>query len=109
MRVQVRPNMKGGPGEVTVLHLVECEDLPNIRYVGEMTVPPGAGIGAHEHSGETEYYIITEGIGIVEEQDGEYKLGKGEVVVTGGGATHSIRNAGQTPLKVIAFIVTHDR
>ena len=31
---------------------------------------------------------------------------KGEVIITGGGATHSIRNGGTTPLKVIAFIVT---
>ena len=107
MRTQVRPNMKGGPGEVTVLHLVECDDLPNIRYVGEMTIPQGAGIGTHEHDTETEYYIITEGIGIVSDGDAEEKVGKGEVIVTGGGASHAIRNGGHTTLKILAFIVTH--
>jgi len=107
MRVQVRPNMKGGTGEVTVLHLVECDDLPNIRYVGEMVIPRGAGIGEHTHDAETEYYLITEGIAIATDNGREYRIGKGDVVVTGGGASHSIRNAGHTPLKVTAFIVTH--
>ncbi|MHC5057817.1 MAG: cupin domain-containing protein [Planctomycetota bacterium] len=107
MRTQVRREMKGGPGEVTVVHCVECDDLPNIRFVGEMTLPPGAGIGDHEHGAETEYYIITEGIGLVRETDTDIKVCKGDVVVTGGGASHSIKNGGHTPLKILAFIVTH--
>ncbi|MCP4453008.1 MAG: cupin domain-containing protein [Planctomycetes bacterium] len=107
MRTEVRTNMKGGTGEVTVLHLVDTENLPNIRYVGEMTIPPGAGIGKHPHDQETEYYIITEGIAIATDNGRTEKVTKGEVVVTGGGASHSLRNGGSTPLKVIAFIVTH--
>jgi len=99
--------MKGGKGDVTVLHLVECDNLPNIRYVGEMTIPRGAGIGEHTHDAETEYYLITEGIAIAEDDGKEVRLGKGDVVVTGGGASHSIRNAGHTDLRVTAFIVTH--
>jgi len=106
MRVQVRREMKGGPGEVTVLHMVECEDRKNIRFVGEMTIPVGAGIGDHAHENETEYYIIAEGIGIVREGTEDIKVGKGDVVITGGGASHSIKNGGSTPLVVIAFIVT---
>lgn len=106
MRVQVRSDMKGGQGEVTVLHLVDCDNMPNVRFIGEMTLPENTSIGNHTHDTETEYYIIREGIGIVTEKDGEHKVGKGEVVVTGGGATHAIRNAGHTPLKILAFIVT---
>ncbi len=107
MSVQIRPNMKGGTGEVTVLHLVDTENLPHIRFVGEMTIPPGAGIGEHAHDQETEYYLISEGIAMVTDNGTEEKVTKGEVIVTGGGASHSIRNGGSTPLKVIAFIVTH--
>lgn len=107
MKEQVRSQMKGGLGNVTVLHLVECDNLPNIRFVGEMTLPQGASIGNHTHDKETEYYLISEGIGYVDEGDGnEVKVTKGEVVVTGGGATHCIRNGGHTDLKIIAFIVT---
>ncbi|MDP6523256.1 MAG: cupin domain-containing protein [Kiritimatiellia bacterium] len=106
MKVQVRPEMKGGQGEVTVLHMVDCDDQPNVRFIGEMTIPESASIGTHGHDKETEYYVILEGIGIVTEKDGDHKVGKGEIVITGGGATHAIRNGGHTPLKVLAFIVT---
>ena len=107
MRTQVRSQMKGGVGDVTVLHLVECDELPNIRCAGEMTLPQGASIGDHLHDTETEYYLITEGIAVVVDGGRECRVGKGDMIVTGGGASHSIRNAGHTPLKVTAFIVTH--
>ena len=108
MRSEVRSQMKGGVGDVTVLHLVECDDLPNIRYVGEMTLPPDTSIGMHTHDKETEYYLITEGTGYVDEGEGneEVRVIKGDVIVTGNGATHSIRNGGSTDLLVTAFIVT---
>ena len=108
MRTQVRSLMKGGVGDVTVLHMVECDDRPNIRFVGEMTLPPGASIGDHTHDKETEFYIITDGIGVVNDNGKDERVGRGDVIVTGGGATHRIRNAGTTPLVIIAFIVTND-
>lgn len=108
MRLEVRSKMKNGTGDVSVLHLVEPGKVPNIRFVGEMTLPQGASIGNHVHDKETEYYIITEGIGVVTEDGNvEHKVVNGDVIVTGGGASHSIRNAGSTSLKIIAFIVTH--
>ena len=107
MRIQVRPEMKGGKGEVTVLHMVECDGLDNIRFVGEMTVPPNGSIGDHAHEGETEYYLISEGIGIVLDGGKDHRVTRGDVIVTGGGGSHRIRNAGSTELKITAFIVTH--
>lgn len=107
MRTQVRSMMKGGKGDVTVLHMVETDDLPNIRFVGEMTLPQGASIGDHEHGEETEYYIITDGVGMVLDGGQDHRIGRGDVIVTGGGQSHRIRNIGSTPMKIIAFIVTH--
>ena len=107
MRTQVRDLMKGGKGSVTVLHMVETDGLPNVRFVGEMTLPAGASIGDHAHDKETEYYIITDGVGVVTEGREDHRVGRGDVIVTGGGASHSIRNRGSTPLKIVAFIVTH--
>ena len=107
MRTQVRPLMKGGKGEVTVLHMVECDDQPNVRFIGEMTVPVNASIGDHEHGPETEYYIITEGIGVVLDGGRDHRVTRGDVIVTGGGKSHRIRNAGSTDLRIMAFIVTH--
>lgn len=108
MRIQVRSLMKDGLGDVTVKHMVECDDLPNLRFLGEMTLPAGASIGDHTHAKETEYYIITDGIGIVNDNGVDERVGRGDLIVTGGGATHRIKNAGSTPLVIIAFIVTND-
>ena len=72
-----------------------------------MSIPPGASIGDHGHSEEAEYFIITEGVGIVLDGDQEHPVGPGDVTVTGSGQSHSIRNAGAEPLKFIAVIVTH--
>ena len=106
MRTQVRSIMKDGVGDVTIRHMVECDDLPNIRFLGEMTLPAGASIGDHTHAAETEYYIITDGIGIVNDNGEDKRVGRGDVIVTGGGATHRIKNAGSTPLVITAFNVT---
>ena len=67
---------------------------------------PGSGIGQHKHIKETEYYIITEGSGVVLEDDGKKDVIKGDVVVTGNGQSHSIENTGDTVLKFIAVIIT---
>jgi mannose-6-phosphate isomerase-like protein (cupin superfamily) len=107
MRIQVRDQMKGGKGSVTVRHMVECDDQPNVRFLGEMTIPQGASIGDHEHGDETEYYLITDGIGMVLDGGEDQRVGRGDVIVTGGGQSHRIRNLGGTPLKITALIVTH--
>ena len=69
MRTQVRSLMKGGVGDVTVLHFVETDDLPNVRFVGEMTLPPGASIGVVFDGGD------------------DHRVGRGDIIVTGG-ASH---------------------
>jgi len=107
MRTEVRPEMRGGQGEVTIRHLVQCDDQPNVRFIGEMTIPPDAGIGDHRHDAETEYYLITEGHGVVLDEGEDHRVTRGDVIVTGGGASHRIRNAGSADLKIIAFIVTY--
>lgn len=54
---------------------------------------------------ETEYYWITSGEGIVTEADGEKKVTKGDMVITGGGASHAIRNEQEEDLKFLAVII----
>jgi quercetin dioxygenase-like cupin family protein len=106
MQVQVRPEMKGGTGEVTVTHLVDTEPLKNIRLLGELDIPKGSSVGEHSHENETEYFLIMEGTAVATDNGVEEVVNTGEVIVTGAGSTHSIRNDEDAPLKVLAFIVT---
>ena len=106
MKQETRKEMRGGPGEVEILHMVSPESMTNARLMAELTLDPGSGIGMHRHDKETEYYIITEGSGIVVEDDGEKNVAKGDIVITGNGQSHSIKNTGNTVLKFIAVIIT---
>jgi mannose-6-phosphate isomerase-like protein (cupin superfamily) len=75
--------------------------------LSEIDIPPGAGIGYHDHQTETEYYIILEGTAEVDDNGVKAVVKPGDVVITGDGAAHSITNTGTKPVKMIAVIVTY--
>jgi mannose-6-phosphate isomerase-like protein (cupin superfamily) len=106
MKQEIRKEMRGGNGDVLITHMVPSDSMKNARLMAELSLSPGSGIGSHRHNKETEYYIITEGSGIVIEDDGSKSVKKGDIVVTGNGASHSIENTGNTNLKFIAVIIT---
>jgi len=103
---QERENMRGGNGIITVTHHADKENMKNCRLFCEMFIPAGGSVGEHDHVNETEYYLIKEGIGIVVDDGVEKKVGSGDMIITGGGASHSIRNMGTTPLIITAVIIT---
>ena len=105
LKLDVKSGLRGGTGEVEMLQLEEPDRLSHGRLFSQLTMPPGASIGSHPHEGETEYYYILQGEGVVEEADGKKPVGPGDVVVTGGGASHSIENTGSTPLVFVALIL----
>ena len=107
MRTETREKMRGGAGSVSITNLVSPDELPHGRLLADLEIPPGAGIGEHEHGAETEYYIIHGGRALVVDNGVEREVSEGDVVVTGGGAKHSIRNASDKPLRLIALIITH--
>lgn len=107
MDTEVREKMRGGDGKVIITHLVKSDKMKNARLLAKIIIPVGAGIGDHRHDEETEYFIITKGEGIVVDDGIEKEVKSGDVVVTGGGGTHSIRNRGSVDLEMIAVIITY--
>ncbi len=105
MQTTVKEQMRGGTGSVTLRALAEEGSVKHCRLFSEIVLEQGCSIGEHDHVNETEYYWITEGEGIVTEADGEKKVRKGDLVVTGGGASHAIRNEQEEPLKFVAIII----
>ena len=73
----------------------------------EITLNPGCSIGYHSHDSETEYYFILSGTGTVNDDGKEVQVKHGDSIVTGNGASHSIKNTGSVPLVFIAVIVTY--
>jgi quercetin dioxygenase-like cupin family protein len=105
MRLEQREKMRDGDGRVDILHLMEKESLPAGRLFSVVTLEPDCSIGSHTHTGETEFYYIIEGEGIVSEADGEKLVHPGDLVITGNGESHAIRNKSTDTLRFIALIL----
>ncbi len=102
---EIKKNMRGGEGEVTLNHLVPQEYLLHSRLMAKIIIPEKASIGEHEHIKETEYYFILKGKGIVNDNGREYEVKEGDVIITGNGGKHSIKNSGKENLELIAVII----
>jgi len=107
MKSEVKEKMRGGNGSTELVHLVDCANEKNIRMLAEITLKPGCSIGGHSHDNETEYFLILSGEGTVNDNGTEKPVKAGEAVVTGNGASHSLRNNGSVPLVLHAVIVTY--
>lgn len=105
MGTKINEHMRGGAGSVQVLTLMENGTMAHCRMFSKLTIHPGCSIGEHQHSGETEYYWILSGEGVVTEKDGDKPVKAGDLVITGGGASHAIRNDGTEDLVFLALII----
>jgi mannose-6-phosphate isomerase-like protein (cupin superfamily) len=107
MIVEKRENVRDGKGTLIFTHYVEGKGVAqkNTNMLAEIALPPGTSIGYHVHNGETEFFIITGGSGVVNDDGKEAPIGVGDVMVTGNGASHSITNTGAVPLKLTAAII----
>ena len=103
---ETRHEMRGRKGDVSLAQIPSQALAKHVRLVSELTIPPGAGIGTHVHNEETEYFLIIEGIGTVDDNSVSAQVQPGDVLVTGGGARHNIENHLNAPLRLIAIIVT---
>ncbi|MEL3900957.1 MAG: cupin domain-containing protein [Treponema phagedenis] len=106
MTTRVQNELKGGKGEVRIIDYFKNDLVPNCKLFSEMTIPAGGSIGEHTHLNETEVYVIRSGSAIVTDNGKDLPAVAGDIVVTGHNQSHSIRNAGDTPLIITAVIVT---
>lgn len=110
-QTEVRTNMRGGPGSVALRHLFTPQEFgAPTRLCATLTVPPGSGIGLHEHAGEDELYYVLDGEGMLDEGDGvKVRVCAGDAILTGKGARHSIENNGTQDLNILAVILTYPK
>jgi mannose-6-phosphate isomerase-like protein (cupin superfamily) len=109
MTTEVRKEMRGGKGAVTVQHFMAPADFKaNVRLCARLTLPPGASIGMHRHEGEDEVYIITRGAAVLDDGTTRTPLSVGDAVLTGRGESHAIANNGTSDLEITAVIVCYN-
>ncbi len=128
------PMMDAGNPDAADTNIIEMRWLfqrelgGSLVFFHEVTVPPGAVEGTHQHIGTEELYYIVSGTGIAYVGEGDapgtenlttvdrwiYGLGPqpckevpvspGHVIFTKSGGIHGIRNPGTEPLKFVAFL-----
>jgi mannose-6-phosphate isomerase-like protein (cupin superfamily) len=107
MQSEEKTNVHGGSGKIHFTYLAPNETLRPLRLLSEVSLEPGATLGFHKHENETEFYLITGGSGVVNDNGVEKPVRSGDTVVTGWGNSHSITNTGKRSLDLYAIIVTY--
>jgi mannose-6-phosphate isomerase-like protein (cupin superfamily) len=106
--IEKREKMRGGMGAVTVRHYLKPEEIKaRTRLCAELVLPPGASIGLHDHTDEDEIYLIQKGQGLMLDDGKEFPVETGDAILTGQGASHSIKNTGADDLVVTAVIIKY--
>lgn len=100
MAASAIPHFKGGEGEA----LVRKFDDPRMGAVVYITLPVGASIGLHTHTGNCEVVYVLSGSGTCIDDDATYPLTSGMCHYCPEGHTHSIRNTGSEPLVLLGIL-----
>ena len=94
------PNLNGGDG--TVFAKVIPGETGSVMLA---VIPPGCSIGAHTHDSDMDFNFIVSGTGIAV-CDGEAEaLSPGVCHFCPKGASHSIRNTGNTDMQIYICVV----
>lgn len=102
----VGENPRGGTGRINGIKYLSGDEITNeTKIVMANYLEVGSEIGEHQHVDDEEFYYIIEGTGEVLDDGKLEKVGPGDLVYTGSGHTHSLKNTGDTPLKFLAWMV----
>ena len=104
---EVREAMRGGDKSVKITHYFdEANELMSpTRLCARLDLEPGASIGFHTHENEEEMFIVLAGKALVDDNGVEKEVAAGDVILTGNGAGHAVKNIGSETLQMVAVIV----
>jgi mannose-6-phosphate isomerase-like protein (cupin superfamily) len=108
---EIREQMRGGNGQAELVQIfTPGEFMGKARLIARLTLYEGCSIGLHQHLGEEEIFYFVSGSGVLQdsENDPGQPVSAGDASLTLAGGYHSIRNAGQEPLVLIAIIILAD-
>ena len=96
----VVPHFKGGVGEAHVRTAVSDA----MGRILTLTLPAGASIGLHTHTGNCEIIYVLSGSGRCIDDDTQYPVAAGMCHYCPEGHTHSIVNTGDTDLVLLGIL-----
>ncbi len=96
----VVPHFKGGAGEAVVRTAVS----DTMGRILTLTLPVGASIGTHTHTGNCEIIHVLSGSGVCHDDGAEVVLSAGMTHYCPEGHTHGIYNTGAEPLVLLGIL-----
>lgn len=106
MEAEIRRQMRGGNGEVTVTELWRQDGLnPKVKLLAQITLPKGAGIGYHLHKNEQEFFHVLSGEALYNDNGNPAVLRQGDSCLTVSGQGHSVENVCDNDLRLMALIM----
>ena len=104
--VKIIENMRSGEGAVKIEHLLSLEELNSKgRLYAKVTLEPDTSIGSHVHEGEMESFFIISGQAQYNDNGETVTLYPGDTTHTPSGKGHSVKNARNETLELIALIL----
>ena len=100
MAANAVPHFKGGEGQAVVRKF----DDPRMGAVVHLTLPVGASIGLHTHTGNCEIIHVLSGSGVCHDDGTDVPLTAGMTHYCPEGHTHGIDNTGAEPLVLLGIL-----
>ena len=97
---QVVEGMRGGVGHALIKRFDD-----ESKMIAQITLPPNASIGLHQHLNDEEIIYIIEGHGVCISGGNELAIAKGFVNYVKRGESHSIINNTEQDLVLLAIIL----
>ncbi|MFP4364503.1 MAG: cupin domain-containing protein [Spirochaetia bacterium] len=101
-----KEKLRGGNGVASLRTVFSPEQMRDkLNMFTLVSLPPGASVGQHEHSDDSEIYYIVKGRAEVSDNGSRQTLYPGDSLLTGKGESHSIINPGPETLEFLAVIL----
>lgn len=105
-RTEIKHAPRGGKGDIAFEHLLTPVEMgKSSSLTARLTLPVGAAVGYHMHSGDGELYYILSGEGLYVEDGKSQTVRSGDSLFCRDGSSHSLENTGTTELVMIAVVL----
>lgn len=106
LEVEYIENMHGGDGTIEITYFAKTGEL-NYRgkFYAKVVVHPGCSIGFHTHEEDSEIIYVENGTLLYSDNGKEMTLSKGDVTICPSGKGHSMTNAGNDDLVMMANVI----
>jgi mannose-6-phosphate isomerase-like protein (cupin superfamily) len=106
---QRQESSHGGTGTVDLYEIWGKSDFrSDVDFIDRVVVPPDSTIGFHKHGENEEMYIVLEGNGLMNIENEEIPVSKGDMILNPGGGRHGLVNNSAENIDLLVIQINID-